>query len=136
MVTPSLLASADAKKYHRQDLDKIHFKDTMKKITRFQYNWNIADDAIKKQDGLSDNKYSLANVLEEAVSSRKTNIKTAELLNHIIPCCRMDRGKRDYINSLLNRPGLSMHKISKIEEDIKFDSVQAPSTKAKLKEFS
>ena len=58
------------------------------------------------------------------------------MLSHIIPCCRKDKSKRDFIESLLSKQDVDEDFIMKIEQDIKFDEVQAPATEAKLKAFS
>ena len=58
------------------------------------------------------------------------------MLRHIIPCCRKDKSKRDFIESLLTRRDIDQTEVRKIEQDIKFDEVQAPATLAKLKELA
>ena len=58
------------------------------------------------------------------------------MLSHIIPCCRKDKSKRDFIESLLSKQGSDQTEIKKIEEDIKFDEIMDCSTQAKLKEPS
>ena len=57
------------------------------------------------------------------------------MLCHIIPCCRKDKSKRDFIESLLQRGAVDDSTIRRIEDDIKFDEVQAPSFEAKTKDF-
>ena len=56
------------------------------------------------------------------------------MLSHIIPCCRKDKSKRDFIESLLSKHEADHTEIRKIEQDIKFDEVMAPATEAKAKE--
>ena len=75
-------------------------------------------------------------MLEEALGSQIINKKEAEMLSHIIPCCRKDKSKRDFIESLLARHEVDHMQIKKIEQDIKFDEVMAPAAEAKLKEPS
>ena len=86
----------------RVDLDYMRYQQTMNKIARFAYKWINKEDAsrgfVRKPDGLHlDAKYSLANVLEEARTSNIINKKEAKMLSHIIPCCRKDKSKRDFI---------------------------------------
>ena len=45
------------------------------------------------------------------------------MLSHIIPCCRKDKSKRDFIESLLSKQEADEDFIMKIEQDIKFDEV-------------
>ena len=61
------------------------------------------------------------------------------MLSHIIPCCRKDKNKRDYIESLRSLHGdlnNSDATIKQIEEQIGFDKVKAPATEAKNKHYS
>lgn len=58
------------------------------------------------------------------------------MLTHIIPCCRKDKSKRDYIEQLLKKPDLDEDTIKAIEDQIKFDHVKAPSTDAIAKDYS
>lgn len=70
----------------------------MDKIAKFAYNWSENGGNVRKPDGLhSDSKYSLANVLAEARESQIITPQEAEMLGHIIPCCRKDKSKRDFI---------------------------------------
>lgn len=55
------------------------------------------------------------------------------MLNHIIPCCRKNKSKRDFIESLLQKQETGLGSIDKIDDDIKFDEVEAPAALAKLK---
>lgn len=74
----------------------------MKKISQFQYKWDTKDESVRKPDGISkDSKFSLENLVSEAKQSHKISDKEAQMLSHIIPCCRQDKSKRDYIESLL-----------------------------------
>ena len=75
-------------------------------------------------------------MLEEARASDIINDYEAEMLSHIIPCCRKDKSKRDFIESLLARQDIDESLIRKIEDDINFDPEPAPATAAKLKDYS
>ena len=62
------------RKYNERDHDVMHFRKTMKKISKFAYNWKNKEDAkrgfVRCPDGLAaDSKFSLTDVLEEARSS-------------------------------------------------------------------
>ena len=60
--------------------------------------------------------------------SNKITGKEAEVLGGIIPCCRKDKSKRDYIEVLrAKNDEKSRSRISKIELDIKYDDEMAPS---------
>lgn len=82
-----------------------HFKKTLRKIAQFAYTWIDNDagaDVIKLPDGLSaDSHYSLADVLEDARASKIITKQESDMLSHIIPCCRKDKSKRDFIEVLL-----------------------------------
>ena len=86
------------------DLDLQNFKRAMKKIESFQYQWAAEDNNPKRPNGLeADSKYSLADVLGEAKMSERLTQQDMDMLNGILPCCRKDRGKRDYIEALQNQ---------------------------------
>ena len=109
----------------------------MSKIAKFAYQWEENSDDyqrkfIKKPDGLkADSTYSLSDVLIEAQSSNIISRVESEMLRHIIPCCRQDRGKRDFIESLLSSEGINENIIQQIDRDIKFDEEKAPAMAAK-----
>ena len=67
----------------------------MKKIAQFNYKWvSDKDKVVRLPNGLqADSKYSLADVLDEALVSKRTNSKDLKMLSHIIPCCRQDKSK-------------------------------------------
>lgn len=86
------------KMQNREDLHLKQFKNTMNKIAKFKYNWASKDNEVRKADGLQqDSKFSLENVIAEARQSQRTSEKEALMLSQIIPCCRKDKSKRDYI---------------------------------------
>ena len=53
-----------------------------------------------------------------------------DILGHIIPCCRKDKNKLDFLEKLHNSGQLSTHQISKVRSDVLFDNVQDASTQA------
>ena len=53
-----------------------------------------------------------------------------DILGHIIPCCRKDKNKLDYLEKLTSSGQLSKCQISKVESDVLFDKVQKASTQA------
>ena len=81
----------------------------MSKIASFAYNWEdpteeTSRNLVKKPDGLKvDSHFSLADLLHEAQKSEKITEKEAEMLHGIIPCCKKDKSKRDYIEVLMAR---------------------------------
>ena len=80
----------------------------MNKIAQYAYHWveNVdggTSEFVKKPDGVNaDSEYTLSDVLDDARASRIITKQEAEMLRHIIPCCRKDKSKRDFIEVLLN----------------------------------
>lgn len=89
----------------------------MNKIAQYSYNWvdntnTGTQKIVKKPDGLNaDSQFSLTNVLEEALTSDKVTQKEQNKLSHNIPCCRRDKSKRDYIQSLMSQSNVERSKI-------------------------
>ena len=56
---------------------------------------------MRRQDGIEPNsKYNLSNLLDEVRESDFLEPYEADILGHIIPCCRKDKNKMDYIEKL------------------------------------
>ena len=56
-----------------------------------------------------------------------------DVLGHIIPCCRADKNKMDFIDNLHSLGQLSQQQIELLQQDVLFDQVQAASTAALTK---
>ena len=106
----------------------------MNKIHQFDYDWNVSEGPVKCQDGIQPNsKFDLSNLLDEVRGYDTVPSYEVDILGHIIPCCRKDKNKKDYIEKVYNQGKLTQEQMEMVEKDVLYDSIQAASKVALTK---
>ena len=88
----------------REDYHHLEVKKAMKRIAHLAYTWDShigVQEPVRKQNGIEANsKYSLTNLLDEVRETDFLEPYEVDILGHIIPCCRKDKNKMDYIEKI------------------------------------
>ena len=102
----------------------------MKRINQYTYSWDSAPEDPNGSKLEKSNAINLSNLLDEVRQSDDLEPHEVDILGHIIPCCRKDKNKLDFLEKLHNSGQLSSHQISKVRSDVLFDNIQDASTQA------